>query len=278
MSLQYIRALSDSRLTPYRSLKQSNLTRGSGQFIAEGMLVVERLLHSSFRAESILISERRLAILENWQVAAGIDVLIVSEGLARDLTGFNFHSGVMACGRRGEPTTIDRLLESDRRAVAGSATDRQLIVACPRMTDPDNLGGLIRIGRAFGIAGLLLGEACCDPFSRRTLRVSMGNAFDLPIIESDDLSRDLQRMKIEGGFHLTATVLESSATPLHQVNAQPRDVLLLGNEAHGLDPEWIALCDRKITIPMCGNTDSLNVTVAAGICLHWLMRASEPPV
>ncbi|MFV0445613.1 MAG: TrmH family RNA methyltransferase [Planctomycetaceae bacterium] len=305
-----IASLDDPRLAPYRQLKQSNLTRWSGQFIAEGKLVVERLLASRFRTESLLLSDRKLDLLPKLPPEGDLPVFVVTEDQARELTGFNFHAGVMACGLREEPDTIERFIPScvdegssppSRPASAAGQGDdgasvqvlthpgspdeggqtaahgrAQLLVACPRMTDPDNLGSLIRLCRAFGVAGLLLGEGCCDPFSRRTLRVSMGNAFALPTVESTDLRRDLTRLRTDAGYHLSATVLDSSATPLHAAARLPRDVLLLGNETHGLSSDWVEFCDRQLTIPMHGGTDSLNVSVAAGIFLHWLAQPAVP--
>jgi tRNA G18 (ribose-2'-O)-methylase SpoU len=273
MPLTTLSTLDHPQLAPYRQLKHSNLTRWTGQFIAEGRLVVERLLLSRFQTDSVLISDRRLSLLDELAIPAETPVFVVAEELARELTGFNFHAGVLACGLRGTPLT-SRQLAIARSPETAASGGSELLIACPRMTDPDNLGGLIRLARAFGAAGVLLGDACCDPFSRRTLRVSMGNAFELPIVESTDLSGDLQYLKAEAGYQLSATVLDATATPLHKARALRREILLLGNEAHGLDPEWVELADRRLTIPMQGGTDSLNVTVAAGICLHWLRQAA----
>jgi tRNA G18 (ribose-2'-O)-methylase SpoU len=263
MPLVPIASLSDPRLDPYRSLKQTNLTRDSGRFIAEGKLVVERLLASRFQVDSVLLSERRLPLWESLLRVGDSPVYVVSEETARQLLGFHFHAGVLACGRRGPRFTVHDLL-------AALDTEPHLLVACPHMTDPDNLGSLIRVARALGVGGLLLGRGCCDPFSRRTLRVSMGNALELPIVESRDLADDLRCLQREHGFTLTATVVDPGAQPLHQTQGVPRDVLLLGNEAHGLGPEWRSFCDRQVTIPMSAGVDSLNVALAAGICLHWL--------
>lgn len=273
MAVISINSPGDPRLEPYRNLKQTNRTRWSGEFVAEGRLVVERLLASRLGTTSLLLSEQRRGLLDELPLSDGVEVFVVSEETARELTGFGFHAGVLACGRRGPAVSLDAWI-ADRLANTNGVNASTMLVACPQMTDPDNLGGLIRLCRAFGVAGLCLGEACCDPFSRRTLRVSMGNAFDLPILESTNLAHDMQRLRTEYGFSLTATVLGNGAVPLHTARPIPRDILLLGNEAHGLPAEWIAISDRLVTIPMHGGTDSLNVTVAAGICLHWWQQAA----
>ena len=147
-------------------------------------------------------------------------------------------------------------------------TSRLTVVICPNCDNPENLGAIIRIGAAFGIDALLLGRGCCDPFSRRVLRVSMGAALRLPILESPDLERDARRLRDEWQVELIATVLDNTAEPLAQATKPIRLGLLLGNEADGLDARWQALCDRRLTIPMQAGTDSLNVAIAAGIFLH----------
>jgi tRNA G18 (ribose-2'-O)-methylase SpoU len=103
----------------------------------------------------------------------------------------------------------------------------------------------------------------------------MGTAFTLPIVESDDLRRDLLRLRDELRFELTATVLDASAQPLEAALATPRMGILFGNEKHGLDSRWFELCSRKLTITMAAGADSLNVAVAAGIFFYHLRRAGE---
>src|SRR5690606_14217240 len=115
----------------------------------------------------------------------------------------------------------------------------QLLIACPNVDDPENLGSLIRIGTAFGADGMLLGRRCADPFARRVLRVSMGTALSLPIVECDDLAGELERLRSQRGFALAATVLDEIAIPLERVSRPSRLILLFGNEAHGLAPEWV---------------------------------------
>ncbi len=108
----------------------------------------------------------------------------------------------------------------------------------------------------------------------------MGTAFTLPIVESTDLRRDLNRLHDEFGFELCATVLDPTAEPLESAAPAVKMGLLFGNEKHGLDPKWVELCARKLTIPMAAGADSLNVAVAAGIFFHHLQHVygqSAPP-
>jgi tRNA G18 (ribose-2'-O)-methylase SpoU len=258
-----IDTLDDPRVAVYRDLTKTNLTRWSGVFIAEGHRVVRRLIESDFEIESMLIGDHREASVSDW-LPEHVDTYVMPRALAQDLLGYNFHAGVLACGRRKPSPLI-----ADMKF--GSATNATIVVL-PNVHDPENLGAIIRISAAFGASALLLGPGCADPFSRRVLRVSMGTALSLPIVESADLRRDLAHLRESAGFELAAAVLDDDSQSLATARRQGNLALLLGNEAHGLDAEWIALCDRKLTIPMQGGTDSLNVAVATAVFLFQLTK------
>ncbi|HVW00952.1 MAG TPA: RNA methyltransferase, partial [Planctomycetaceae bacterium] len=145
---------------------------------------------------------------------------------------------------------------------------RLTLVVCPDVQDPENLGAIIRLSRAFGVDGLVLGGQCANPFSRRVLRVSMGTVFRLPLFDCPDLATAFDEFR-QAGVQTAATVLDPAAETLAGSTRPERFALLFGSEGHGIAPQWIEACDRRITIPMQGGTDSLNVAVAAGICLHY---------
>lgn len=262
-----IDSLEDPRVEPYRNLKMKNVQRGGDFFIAEGKKVVERLLESDFQTKSVFISQKREG---EWtsKVPSEVPLYVATQDVMNELIGFDFHVGVVGCGVRRPNVPLERILPKEAR--------RLTVVACPNCDNPENLGAIVRIGAAFGIDALLLGKSCCDPFARRVIRVSMGTAFKLPIIESVDLHGDLQRLKDEWQFELAATVLDDGAEQLDKANRSTRFGILLGNEDTGLDESWTSLCDRKLTIPMCRGTDSLNVAVTAGIILHHLTRERSP--
>lgn len=263
MSVEIIAELDDPRLEPFRNLKATNRTRWTNQFVAEGSLVVERLLASRFRVQSVLVSrelERQLPA----NVPPDCPIYLLEHALAEQLVGYSFHTGVLACGLREPSPPLSALVGPDGRSA--------LVAVCPNVNDPENIGAIIRLSAGFGLAGVILGPGCADPFSRRVLRVSMGTAFTLPIVESTDLRRDLVRLRDEFGFDLCATVLDRAAEPLESAAPAVKMGLLFGNEKHGLDLSWVELCGRKLTIPMATGADSLNVAVAAGIFFHHLQH------
>jgi tRNA G18 (ribose-2'-O)-methylase SpoU len=256
----HIDQVDDPRLAPYRNLKERDLAREGGRFIAEGENLVKRLLASQFATESVLLAERRVAELAPL-VPAHVLVYAAPAEVVNAVLGYKFHSGVMAVGLRGASPTIDEVIARD-------ASEPVTLVICPEIEKTDNLGTLIRVAAAFGVTAMILGERCCDPFFRQSVRVSMGAAFYLPIVRSEDLARDLRRLRDEFDVELVASVLADDAERLEGADRPRRLGLLLGNEAQGLGPEWLALARRRVTIPMKLETDSLNVSVAAGILLY----------
>lgn len=263
MALATITSLDDPRVALYRNLKDRELERRGRHFIAEGEHLTRRLLASDFPVDSVMLAERRVAEIAPI-VPAHVPVYVVPQQLMNEIVGLKFHSGVLACGRRKPRQTIDQAIPRDKPALT--------LVICPEISNVENIGTMIRIAAGFGADAMILGERCHDPFWRQSVRVSMGAVFRLPIVQSDDLLRDLQRLRDEWRVQLVATVLDADAEPLATARRGPRLGLLFGSEAQGLERRWIDACDRRVTIPMKHGTDSLNVAVAAGIFLYHFTR------
>ncbi|MEZ6044331.1 MAG: RNA methyltransferase [Planctomycetaceae bacterium] len=253
--------LNDPCLEPYRDLKKSNQTRWNRHFIAEGRFVVERLLQSDYEIESVLVSEKKLHLYPE-EYLDRAPRIILPHALMEELIGFNFHQGFLACGIRKQ-----------EQALPAPRPDKSsLILACPHITDPDNLGTIMRLARAFGVSGLIVGDQSTDPFSRRVIRVSMGNIFFLPIIVPNDFQETIEQLKREQNYQVFATVLDEQAESLMNQSRPEHLVLMFGNEANGLEEHHRELADRLVTIPMDDGTDSLNVALSAGIFLYHFTR------
>ena len=185
------------------------------------------------------------------------------------IIGFHLHQGVLAAGRRRPEMTLHEML--------GPADDRPLgIIICPRITKPENMGLIFRVAAGLGADGLLLGPECCDPFSRRCLRVSMG-AVSGPVRKSSDLAADVAELRERWGVEMLAAVLDERAVPLARVCWPRRAAVMLGNEFDGLADRWLSCCSQRATIPMARKTDSLNLGVAARIFVHEMLRGRPLP-
>jgi tRNA G18 (ribose-2'-O)-methylase SpoU len=261
MPIHVVHALDDPLLSPYRDLKDKELARDGQRFIAEGEMVVRRLLASRLSVETVLVAQRKRAAIEPL-VPAGVPMFVGDDDLIESVIGFEFHSGVLACGIRPASPDLANIVPAPPR--------RALLTVCQAISNTDNLGALIRISAAFGADAMILGERCCDPFFRQSIRVSMGTAFSMPMVRSEDLRKDLDLLSRRLGVQRLAAVLSADAENLRSVQPPQRMAIVFGNEAQGLDQATIDRCDRRITIPMQLGTDSLNVAVAAAVFLFHL--------
>ncbi|MCP4454359.1 MAG: RNA methyltransferase [Planctomycetes bacterium] len=256
----------DSRLSPYRDLKDKQLARAMGLFVVEGEHLVRRLLASDFSVHSVLMTEARFE-RGDWCVPDGVPVYLAPKAEISGIVGFPFHRGVLALGCRTPATTLAQSWPG--------LQDVTRLVICPEINDVENLGSLMRTGAALGYGHFLLGPSCCDPFARRAIRTSMGSVFQLNIVRSQHLQADLNQLGAQNGFEWHASVIDPDAPPLLSVSPPDRVGLLIGSEAHGLDEAWLGQADQKVTIPMSLGTDSLNVGVAAGIFMHHYQRPAQ---
>ena len=262
-----IESLNDPRVAAYRDLPQRT-ARGESVFVTEGRLVTQRLLNSDYGTESVFVAERFAEELQP-QVGPDVPLYVAREPLLREVVGFDFHLGVLGAGRRRPTLTLDQLVSQK------APEDELSLVICPELAKQENLGLIFRSAAALGVDGIVLGRGCCDPFSRRMLRVSMGAVLQMPFAGSEDLLADLNRLKSYWRVELAAAVLDDRAEPLAHVRWPPRAGILFGSEYDGLRPEWLSLCDRLVTIPMAPNVDSLNLGVAAGIFIYEMKRISK---
>ena len=199
-------------------------------------------------------------------LAPGVPLYVADKDLLRQIVGFRFHQGVVAQGRRLPPASLEDVL-------ADRAHDQPLtLVVCPEINNHDNMGAIFRIAVGFGVDAMVLGPEACDPFTRRGLRVSMGAVLQVPIVRCRDVTADLQAMARRWGLTRVATVLDDRAEDLEEFDWPARKAILFGSEGHGLEEQWLELCDRRVTIPMAPSTDSLNVAVAVGVFLYVATR------
>ncbi len=260
-----VESLDDPRLAPYRNLPERTL-RGESIFITEGWLVTERLLKSQYETESVLLSEDCADRFID-QIPASIPVYVGCRELLYQVVGYQFHQGVLAVGkRRILPSVKDALPPPERPGPL-------LLVICPQITKPDNIGLVFRAA-AFGVDAVILGERCAEPFSRRILRVSMGAVLHLPLAKTRNLRTELEALRREWRVELVATVLDPTAVALPDFTPPERAGLLLGHETEGLSEGWEDLCDHRVTIPMSPLVDSLNLGVAAGVFLYEIRRST----
>jgi tRNA G18 (ribose-2'-O)-methylase SpoU len=257
-----VERLDDRRLDDYRNVADADLLRHRNLFVAEGRLVVGRLLNSAYQVVSALVNDASFHALETELQRLSIDapVFVCETGDFASITGFNLHRGCLALGARPPSRALDDL--------AGG----RLLLVLEAVTDADNVGSAFRNAAAFGADGIVLSPTCCDPFYRKAVRTSMGSVFRTPFVRSAAWPDDLARLKA-AGFTIVALTPEADAIPLPLLEvpaAGPRFALLVGTEGAGLSGAVRPMADLIVRIPMAPDIDSVNLATASGIALYHL--------
>jgi tRNA G18 (ribose-2'-O)-methylase SpoU len=250
----------DPRVAPYRHVADPAWIRAHDLFVAEGRLIVERLLRlPRYTVHSIVVTPAAWEALRAPLSGAEADLYVCDPAVVDGITGFNFHRGCLALAARPDPAPLDSL-----------ATSR-LLLGLEGVGNPDNVGGLFRAAAAFGAGGVLLDARSGDPLYRKAIRTSMGAALQLPFVRAADWLASLRTLQ-RRAFRIAALTPDASATPIDHASslADGRLVLLAGAEGQGLAVDTLALADVRLRIPIAPSVDSLNVVVAAAIALHAL--------
>jgi tRNA G18 (ribose-2'-O)-methylase SpoU len=261
---EFIDDPADPRIAPFGEARDGERRHRDGLFLAEGRLLVRRLLESPrFPVHAVLATEIALQDLREPLGSRDVPVFTASAETIRAIVGFKFHRGCLALGVRGAGTPPEALI-----APAG----RRILLALEGVADPDNVGALFRNAAAFGAAGVLLSSGCGDPLYRKALRVSMGATLALPFARVADWPDTLGALR-RAGYRLVALCPGAEAADIGEEARAPRAprlALLLGAEGTGLSEATRAAADIEVRIPMAPGIDSLNVAAASGIALHRL--------
>jgi tRNA G18 (ribose-2'-O)-methylase SpoU len=229
--------------------------------IAEGAVVVRRLLGSPYPVRALLGIPRKLAELADELAGLDVPAYPVSADLMAEVVGFHLNRGVLAVADRCPSPSVEEL--------AGCRT----LAVLEGVNDHENLGGLFRNAAALGVHGVLLGPRCADPLYRRSVRVSMGHVLRVPFAALPDQPpwpATLDALR-GGGRRLIALTPRPAAVPLAAAGLSgARVALLLGAEGPGLSEEALAAVDEWVRIPMAASVDSLNVATAAAIAFDAL--------
>jgi tRNA G18 (ribose-2'-O)-methylase SpoU len=255
----------DPALGPYRRVGDAQWLRQQGLFVAEGRLVVARLIESGrFEITSILVTPRAFDALQQQLAHCGADVYICDQPTLNGLTGFNFHRGCLALARRPAPLDPSHLLDARR------------LVGLERIGNPDNIGGIFRVAAAFGVGGVLLDPNSGDPWYRKAIRTSMAAVLQVPFVRMPQWPDSLATFQASG-FRIVALTPQRNAIPITEfaAAATSRFIVLLGSEGEGLSDAALDAADVRVRIPIAPAVDSLNVVVAAGIALERLMATDK---
>jgi TrmH family RNA methyltransferase len=242
-----------------RSLRTRKGRDETGLFLVEGVRLCSELIPAKARVEIALVAEGRdpsgaLEAQAAQLASAGAEVIRTPLRDFERISDTVNSQGILAAARW-----------EDLAPEALRFPERAVVLALDAVSDPGNVGAVIRTAAWFGVSAVLLGEGCADLLNPKTVRATMGGIFQLPICRGVQLKDEAARLK-RLGFRVTAATMDGSPEWTGW-SKNPRSALILGSEARGVSEGLLRLADQRITIPRRGAGESLNVAVSAGILL-----------
>jgi TrmH family RNA methyltransferase len=265
---KHITGFSNPTVKYLRSLRDKKHRKRSGQFLVEGLRLLEDA-RSSGRVPQVLVMaaeiERAraphalLTRLEADVAAAGGEVITTTPDILSKITG-----------KENAQSVAGVFDEWDTGLAALDRESAPIWLVAQALRDPGNLGTMLRTCDAVGAGGLILIDDCADPFSAEAVRASMGAVFTVGLAQApwDDFLTWLRG----GAGQLVAASLRD-AVPYRGAPYAAPCFILVGNESQGLPEAYEAACDLRVTMPMKGRADSLNAAVAGAVLAYEVLAA-----
>ena len=267
MDLQHVTDADDPRLDDYRNLTDTALRRvrepAGGLYIAESTKVIERACDAGHRPRSVMTQQRWVAGIQSILGDRDVPVYLVPDEVAERVTGYAVHRGALASMHRPELASVAQVLQDAGRA------HRPRIAVLEGLTDHANVGSAFRNAAALGVDAVLVSPDCADPLYRRAVRVSMGTVFQVPWTRISEWLPGIAELQ-RAGYIVAGMTLGEGAISLDDLVAEGHEklALVLGTEGHGITAATDRVLDRRVTIPMTGGVDSLNVAAASAVAFY----------
>ena len=253
--IDYIQSKDNKTIKHIISLQQRKYRQKFGEYTVEGIRAVTDIGKKDF-LRSILIRESKRSELEPL-VQKGFtvsSVYVVQDPIFDKIEHSVNGQGILGIAKKCVNDLHSLIVEDG------------LYVALDGVQDPGNLGTIIRTAVAAGAKGIFLLKGTVDPYNEKCVRSTMSALCNIPIFEDVTLSEFYDFIK-DNTIKTYVTSLEN-AKPYHTISYAKRTMIILGNEGNGVSREIIEMCDQAITIPMYDDIESLNVSIAAALCMY----------
>ena len=255
------------------SLSDKRNRKESGYFIAEGVKLTREAFEAGLPVDYCIVcentKENSISFLSDYKNDKRYEkcrIVTVSETVFEKISTEKAPQGVISVIKH-----LDFFRELDiiyKEEFFLKPEEKAIFLFSVR--DPSNLGAVIRSSVAFGTDHVILTEDCADIYNPKTIRSAMGSLFRVKITTVKDVESFINAAQ-DNSRRVFAAELTDDAISLDQIGLRGSDIVMIGNEGHGIDPEISALCDNSVYIPISKKTESLNASVAAAIFM-WEQR------
>lgn len=252
--MEQISSVNNKLIKTLVKLKQKKYREQTGLYMIEGFHLVEEAIKAHQTYTYLLGTEASLAVIKKQgqvKVSAAKTILI-NEAVTRRLSSTKNSQAIFMVLRIQQPKEF--------------SFNAGKWVLLDNLADPGNIGTIIRTADAAGFTGVILSPESADLYNPKTQRAMQGSQFHLLIIISP-LAEAISQFQ-SAGVPVYASMLDPAAKKLPAFPPVPQLALIIGNEAHGVNPAIANLSDEKLYIPIKGKAESLNAAVAAGIMIY----------
>lgn len=266
--MQIISSKENELIKHIKKLKDKKERDASGEYIIEGIKLVKEAIQENANIKQIVVCddcEKSESIPKDlmYEIAKRECIYVTSKI-------FNYITEVKA------PQGILAIIEKTNKNQEIDYT-QEIIVALDDVQDPGNLGTILRTVDSIGLTQILVSKGTADCYNPKVVRSTMGAIFRIKVIECEDLAQTLKEIR-KHKFKTVVTSLQTENT-IYDIDYHKK-VIIIGNEANGVEQQIQESADEKVKIPMLGKTESLNASVATGIVLYEYVRQtmanSEP--
>lgn len=240
-------------------LTQPRFRKDESAFVIEGVRLCCDALGSAVEVQTVFYTEKcliKFTNIVNEIIGSAKNSFTVSEEVVKLISDTDAPQGLVCVCKNGE---LHEQIDFAKN-----------IVLLENIQNPSNLGSILRTCDAMNAKNIIISGDSCDIYSPKVLRGSMGAVFRLNVKVSEDFQKSLLDLKSKN-YKIYATVPSQNAKILGESEVfNEKSAVVFGNEGVGVTDKTLSLCDEKITIPMNRNSESLNVSVAAGIVI-WEM-------
>lgn len=235
----------------------------------EGRNALTEALRSGRTIDKVFIAsgetDRALQRLAAQAKEAGAVVVPVDRRKLDAMSTTHAHQGVIALAAAREYATLDDLLEN-----AAGKGEAPLLVICDELTDPHNLGAILRSAECVGVHGVIIPKRRSVGLTATVAKASAGAVEYMPVARVTNINAAIADLK-EKGVWIFGTAAEGSI-PMYQADLTIPAAIVIGNEGSGMSPLVRKNCDVTVHIPMKGNISSLNASCAASVLLYEALR------
>ncbi len=235
----------------FKKLKTKKYREQSGIFLAEGYRNVCDSMEKNL--PKLILLEKDFQ--ESVSLPEGIEVYRVSAEILKEICDTKTPQGIAAVFE----------IPKEKEITSHS------VLLLNGVSDPGNLGTILRTALAAGYTDIILDEQCADVYAPKVVRSAMSAIFSLNLIRVKNLSESVSNLK-QMGFQVYGAALSDKSKSLYQTDFLEKVALMFGSEANGISEELLALCDSLYIIPMQEEIESLNVAVAAGVSMYEVFR------